>query len=86
MDGIFMDEALYEVDQLVGTPPGWGDDPEQAQHIAQQQQLVAAGQPAGPTGGQPQTPTASVAVGLGRAPTASLGKLPAMPAPVTDTV
>lgn len=80
-----MDEALHEVDQLVGVPPGWGEDAEQAQHAQQQQQLVAAGQPAGPAGGQPQSPTATAAVGLGRAPTAALGKLPA-PAPVTDTV
>ncbi|KAL4448606.1 hypothetical protein ABPG75_005825 [Micractinium tetrahymenae] len=85
MDGIFLDEALYEVDQLVGAPPGWSDEAEQALHV-QQQQLVVAGQPAGPPAGQPQSPTAVAAVGLGRAATASLAKLPAAPAPVTDTV
>ncbi len=84
MDGIFMDEALHEVDQLVGIPPGWGDEAEHAQHAAQQQQLVTAGHPAGPAAGQLQAPAAGVAV-IGRAATAGLGKLPAPP-PVTDVV
>lgn len=78
MDGVFLDESLYEVEQLVGS---WEEGGEEAGYG------TAEGLAAGAATGQHhQGATATAAVGLGHTSLPLPSKLPMAPAPVTDTV
>lgn len=89
MDGIFLDEALYEVEQLIGGTEDslFAESEDGTNHGARAGGMASVpSSPAATLGGAgPQGATAAAAAGLSKS-VGSGAKLPAAPAPMTDTV